>query len=539
MGAGSDKERELEATLADLRRELEEHRRTEKGLREQAGQYDRLFNRIVDAVIIHDKETHRIVHWNEAVLRIYGYSEDDLQAMTPFDLHPEEDMEAVRQNIGVRNVIRANTYTHLTKSGRAIDVEILSDDLDYAGRPAWISIVRDITERRQLERQLLHSQKMEAVGTLAGGVAHDMNNVLAGILSYASLLAADMGESDSQLSDVKEIIGLCGRGRDLARNLLGYARKGQYRSVSIAAQDLVGDVRAILERTIPKRIDIQVELPDHELLHVMGDPGQLSNALMNVCLNAVDALQDRGELVISVRDLELGERDLGNRPSLAPGHYLQLAVRDTGTGMSPEVLERACEPFFTTKPAGIGSGLGLAMVYGTIENHGGFVTIDSLSGKGTTVALHIPLAEVLELDPGVPESRIPPPRADAGVVLFVDDERPLRRSGKRLLQLLGYDVLLAADGRAAVEVYQKHRDEIALVILDLAMPVMDGFETLARLREMDREVKVLICTGYGSDDRTRAAFRCGQVDVLEKPFGLKDLSRAVEAALAKPSLPPP
>ncbi|MBW2452881.1 MAG: response regulator [Deltaproteobacteria bacterium] len=533
MGADSNDPRNLASQLKALRQQLDEERRSAETQRERAGQYERLFNRIVDAVIIHDKETHRILYWNDTVLRIYGYSEDELRAMRPHDLHPPEDLERVQKNIHLRNVDQAFTYTHLTKSGQRIDVEILTDELEHDGRPAWISVVRDITERRQLENQLLHSQKMEAVGTLAGGVAHDMNNVLAGILSYATLLATDTDDDDPRLADVQEIIGLCRRGRDLARNLLGYARKGQYRHTLIAAEDLVSDVRAILERTIPRRIELRTEVLGTAPPYLTGDPGQLSNALMNVCLNGVDAMEHRGVLTISSTVVELDARQVAGHESVAPGSYVRLQVRDTGTGMPAEVVNRVFEPFFTTKAAGTGSGLGLAMVYGTLHSHEGFVALDSTVGEGTTVSLYVAAAEAPAVKPTRPISSMPPPSIDGGVILLVDDERSLRKSGKRLLELLGYEVLLAADGRAAVEQYRQHGSAISLVILDLSMPVMDGFETLECLREMAPDIRVLISTGYSPADRTRAVLEQGHLEVLEKPFNLKSLSRSVHRALGR------
>ena len=385
------------------------------------------------------------------------------------------------------------------------------------------------TEGARLEAQLLQTQKMEAIGHLAGGVAHDMNNVLGVVMAEASLLQASLDKDDPQREGVDNMLTACRRGRDLTRNLLGFARKGRYVRSRVSLNEIVLRTIELLARILRRKISIETDLDD-ELCHVEGDRSQLSQALMNVCLNAADAMATGGTLTITTHNVML---DAGREQStgLAAGQYSRVQVIDTGVGMDRRTAERAIEPFFSTKPEGEGTGLGLSMAYGTIRNHGGALQVDSEPNAGTTIAWLLP---ALESDPDAAvqgSEPVPAGEPGVGVVLLVDDEELIRSAARRVLEQAGYTVLLAEHGQAAVDLYRDRMADIGLVVLDMIMPVMGGRETFRQLSEMNPAVRVLVCSGYGKDADVEALLSEGAAGFLQKPFAAGELSAAVAAAL--------
>ncbi len=385
-----------------------------------------------------------------------------------------------------------------------------------------LTIVRDITAQREAQEQARQAQKMQAVGRLAGGMAHDFNNLLSGIMGFASLLRADLGVDDPHTSDVDEILGLCRRARDLTQNLLGFARMGKYRKVSLDLNETIRHVQRLLQRTMPKGIQLVVQPAQATPPTIEGDPGQLEQVLMNLCINAIDAMGERGTLTITTRVID-PDPEQG-----ADALRVELSVADTGVGMDPEVIERAFEPFFTTKPQGKGTGLGLAMVYGTVDNHGGTVRLESVPGEGTEVTLSLPGVGA-QPAPSRPRRAVPVGPRGEGTVLVVDDEVMVRRAVGRSLRLLGYRVLQAAHGVEALEI--DANDPADLVVLDMAMPVMDGPETFRALRARRSDLPVLLCSGYAADSVAAELLVEPRVDFLQKPFELSVLAAAVERGL--------
>jgi CheY-like chemotaxis protein len=290
------------------------------------------------------------------------------------------------------------------------------------------------------------------------------------------------------------------------------------------------EVKTLLSRTIPKKIAIAMDLDD-QLKNIVGDRSQIHHALMNICINAVDSMQSQGTLTIETRNDP--PTDLGNSvfPNLDPGGYVAIKVHDTGIGMDQETQEKVFEPFFTTKPKGEGTGLGLSMVYGVINNHGGIVSTDSEPGKGTTVAVFLPATKQdhQPSTPGVEQRPSYSPKDER--ILVVDDEDIIRQSSRRLLEKLGYQVLTARNGEIASQIYKEKMDEISLVLLDIIMPVMDGAETFLSLQRMNPDVKVLLFSGFSSDEKVDMLLDKGAVGFLPKPFDLNTLSRVISKAL--------
>ncbi|HYU15689.1 MAG TPA: response regulator, partial [Candidatus Acidoferrum sp.] len=391
-------------------------------------------------------------------------------------------------------------------------------------------------ERERLREQLLHSQKLEAVGTLAGGVAHDMNNMLAAILGLAEHARVDLTTAPEAF---EQIIDAARRGSGFVRNLLGFSRRGQYRVERFELGSVVASITVLLSRTLPKEIELVSASKPGQVIE--GDAAQLGQALLNLCLNASDAMEGRGVLRVEVGETMLaGEsaRSLG----LTDGRYVTLAVSDTGCGMDVETRSRMFEPFFTTKPPGRGTGLGLAMVYGTITNHGGAIAVDSEPGRGTSIVLHLPAVEIADRPAPAAEPHVAqaPPVAgptrpaldEAGLVLVVDDEPLLRRITRRSLERSGYRVLTASDGAEGLAVFQESAADIGVVLLDMAMPVMGGAECFLRMRAFDPRARVLLASGYALEEDARACLAAGALGFLEKPFASARLLEAVALALS-------
>jgi two-component system, cell cycle sensor histidine kinase and response regulator CckA len=412
------------------------------------------------------------------------------------------------------------------------------------------------TERERLREQLLHSQKLEAIGTLAGGVAHDMNNLLAAILGVAELAR---NEPSTAREGIEQIIEAAQRGSEVVRNLLGFSRRGQYRKALIELAPVVATITALLSRTLPKEVEL---ISASTAVHaVEGDVAQLGQALLNLCINASDAMKGRGVLRIEVDEVLLVGDDARSRDAVE-GRYVTLRVSDTGCGMDAATRSRMFEPFFTTKPPGRGTGLGLAMVYGTITNHGGTIAVDSELGHGTAITIYLPARERAEQaghaaqapaaasppeqiaaaraatpgsSPGprsAPDATTSDRNARSGAVLVVDDEPMIRRMSQRSLERAGYRVLTASDGAEGLVVFREHAADIEVVVLDMAMPTMGGAECFRHLRAVDPAARVLLASGYALEEEARECLAAGALGILEKPFTTARLIEAVASARA-------
>jgi len=373
-------------------------------------------------------------------------------------------------------------------------------------------------ERKKLEKQIQHAQKLEAIGTLAGGVAHSFNNILIVILGRASLMRYNIDADHPYYEPLSSIESSVRSGAELTSRLLGYARKGKYQIIPLDLNQLVKETTDTIGRT-RKEITIQCELSE-DLFSINADHGQMEQVMLNLFVNAADAMPNGGKLIVKTQNvIQKDMKDKLNNPNA--GSYVQLAVTDTGIGMDKETMERVFDPFFTTKKFGKGTGLGLASVYGIIKSHSGYIKVNSEKGRGSTFTINLPASDQKARKLSLNANRI---IKGNGTILLVEDEEMVLEGGRIMIEELGYSVLEARSGKEAIEIYKENKDEVDMVILDMIMPVMGGGETYDRIKEINPNVKVLLCSGYSLDGQATDILKRGCDDFIQKPFSLDELS---------------
>jgi len=427
---------------------------------------------------------------------------------------------------------------------------IVEPQLQADGRQAWLrtnkvplrdasgtvvgilGTFEDITVERANEERLRHSQRMESVGRLAGGVAHDFNNMLAGILGAAELLQSDVGRTGRGHDLLRIVVRSAQRAADLTGKLLAFSRRGQLERRPTNLHEVVDDAVAILTRSIDRRITIEVERGAERSL-VMGDPSELETALINLGINARDAIEGEGRIRIATREVVLDVDDPRcATSSLEPGEYIELEVSDTGSGIPEDVVDRVFEPFFTTKDVGAGTGLGLAAVYGAVNEHGGAVTLEGRPGVGARFSITLPHCELAPvLESSAEPAAVPAPMTRPMRVLVVDDESAIRTVVRHVLEDLGYKVTLARDGREGLEIFSSDPQGFDGVLLDVVMPRMSGHECLRELRALRPDVRVLMSSGFTRDVTIESSGEDAVAGFLKKPYRPAELTEALAKLL--------
>ncbi|MBN1628038.1 MAG: PAS domain S-box protein [Deltaproteobacteria bacterium] len=517
-----------------LRISEEKYRELYEEVKKTEAVYRSLINSSADAIVMSGMDGE-ILYVNPSFVSLFGWSIDEMNLDTTSFIPAAEKYfykRLVEDTAKKGTQCRNHETRRRTKDGRSIDVSLsVSRYDDHEGMPAgMLYIYRDISERKQLEAQLVQAQKMEAVGTLAGGIAHDFNNNLQGIFTSIEIMLMGKDKDHPDYEKLKTIERSAERASNLTKRLLVFGRKMENRFEPVDLNNEVRQVADILERTIPKMISIFLDL-DQGIRMINADPGQLEQIMMNLGVNARDAMPDGGMLSFKSEEIFLDDKYCSAHPSSKKGDYVLLSVSDNGCGMSKEVLNHIFEPFFTTKKKGKGTGLGLSMVYGIVKDHGGSIICESAPGKGTTFKIFFPVAEFTDKK----ESEIEPERSIIGnnkTILLVDDEETNRDLGKEILEGFGYRTITAVDGESAIDCYMKNKDSIDLIVLDLIMPGMGGSICLEKIIRFDPDAKVIIASGFTSDKPMSDTLKKDAKDFITKPYNMKKMHEVIQRVLS-------
>ncbi|MGA2281833.1 MAG: PAS domain S-box protein [Verrucomicrobiota bacterium] len=509
--------------------DITERKRAEERIREQAA----LLDAASDAIYVYTLD-QTLTYWNDSAERLYGWTRaetlgrkiTELRMVDPATF--EEAHSALREQGHWSGELKTTD-----KAGKEFVVFCRwTMMLDVQNQPKEIlAINTDITERKQLETNFLRAQRMEGIGALAGGIAHDLNNILQPILMTVPLLRETTGDPESR--EMLDTVNSCAqRGADIIKQLLTFARGEPGARVPMPTRHILNELNKLMRETFPKNIQLRVNVPKN-LWQVLGDVTQIHQALMNLCVNARDAMSNGGTLTLAAENLTLDEAFAAMTPSAKPGPYICVSVTDTGMGIPPENLDRIFDPFFTTKEIGKGTGLGLATVLGVARGHGGFVRVNSQVGKGTIFELYLP-ASLEAKAAALPERETLPPRAAGELILVVDDEASVRGVVGRTLEKHGYRVVPAAEGVEAMGLFAQHRAEIRAVLTDMMMPDMDGPSLVRALRHLEPQLPILGMTGVGEKADIKGLETLGLLVLLTKPFNSAVLLDVLHQALAAP-----
>ncbi|MCK5738356.1 PAS domain S-box protein [bacterium] len=515
-----------------LEMNLEQQRRLQ--VEEQLQQSEERYRLIVNQApvgIIRFNNDWQVTDINDFGLKICGLDSFEMlvDQLNEYRLFSKEDANELR--LMLRNNRKVTSYQlELNLSDKSTAMLLVNGEYDeYETEIPYIFVFQDDTERFSLQEQLLHAQKQESIGTLAGGMAHDFNNLLSGIMGYASLI---LKEIDSQTNpfywDIKHILQISERGAELTKKLLALGRPHGYAPAPCQVNEIVDEVTSILTRTIDKAISV-ITQPAADLKMILADSGQIQQALLNICLNARDAIDGVGEIEIKTSNTFFDEQFVTQHVGVKAGPHVCISIADTGAGMDEFTKSKIFEPFFTTKAQTGGTGLGLAMVYGIVKTHEGLIEVDSQPGKGSAFLIYLPVTEGVV--PVAKEETTEQIFKGNELILVVDDEEIIRNIAKRILERAGYKVMTAGDGHDAAKLYQQYMDDIKLVILDLMMPHIDGVHTAALLKEVDTNVRILISSGYAKEEQLEKLRDMGISEIIQKPYQYNELLIQVRQTL--------
>lgn len=511
-------------------RDLSERRRAEEAqqlalarIAEQAS----LLDKAQDAILVRDLR-HRVTYYNKSAERIYGWTAEDVangSVRERFFPDPGVFDRAMRELL--RDGDWQGELSVIGRDGMRLTVESRWTLMrDASGAPRSVLVIdTDITERKSLEQRVLRAQRMESIGTLAGGIAHDLNNVLAPVLMSIELLK-DEPSPEERRQILATIEASTRRGAEMVRQVLTFARGVEGERTAVDLTRLLADIEKFVRDTFMKAIGVQTVIAD-DLPAVLGDLTQLHQVLVNLCVNARDAMPTGGQLTLQASVEQLTERDVGPYPGARPGPYVVVRVTDTGEGIAPQALDRIFDPFFTSKPVGKGTGLGLSTSLAIIKSHAGFIQVDSEVGRGSAFTVYLPAqAGAPATAPAVAAPA--PARGDGELILVVDDEEPVLRMAGLVLESFGYRVLLAASGDEAIALFTSHRDEIRVVFTDMTMPGLDGAAVISAIRACHTPARIVATSGLGAGQASNIA---GVLHFVPKPYTADTLLKAIADAV--------
>ncbi|HJR45210.1 MAG TPA: ATP-binding protein [Actinomycetota bacterium] len=528
---------DFQRLLRSVSHELAERRRAEAALRNSERTYRLLFEKNPEPMWIYDRDTLRFLEVNDTACDHYGYAREEWLNMTVRDIRPAEEVPAMLDSVAASGPVdRSGPWRHLKANGQEIEVEITSHEIDFESHPGRFVLAHDVTKRRQLEKQLQQSQRLESLGQLAGGIAHDFNNLLSVIQNYSIFVkealaeASPSEEMEAAIEDIEQISNAAKRAGSLTQRLLTFARQEVAHPEVVNPNEIIQEVEKLLKRTIGEEVDFR-SVVEEGVRPVRIDPSQLQQVIMNLAVNARDAMPDGGALKIETENIDVDQSYASGFRDLRPGRFVRIRVSDSGTGMPPEVVERIFEPFFTTKDVGQGTGLGLATVHGIVAQAGGAIHVYSEPGMGTAMSVLLPATDEAET---LEKPEVVRTLSGHETLLVVEDDAAIREVMRRLLTRQGYEVIVAASGAEAIEIAEDRTRAIDVVITDVVMPGMMGKEITERIAALRPETRLIYMSGYAQSVLdSRGRLEAGR-RLVEKPFTETALLTVVRESLDEP-----
>ena len=511
-----------------------EQKKIENALQKSEQQYRLLADTAQEMIVMHTLDGS-VEYVNPAVERLTGYSPEEIYQNNISFILPESELSEIRERNRMRRSGKNDQLLYTieieTKNGITLPVEASSTPVMNDGEITGILIVaRDISEKLKLQQQLVQAQKMEAIGRLAGGVAHDFNNLLTIINGYSSLILNSMPDDGTYFEEVKNIHDAGEKAEELTKQLLAFSRKQEMELSHLDLNNVILNIKKLLQRLIGEHITLTTELSD-DLNQVYGDKGQIEQIIMNLSVNARDAMPEGGNLILETAREKLPRKNRDFNFDIKPGTYNRLTVRDSGTGMDKAILQNIFEPFFTTKEAGKGTGLGLATVYGIVKQHDGYITVDSVQGEGSTFHVFFPVAEKTKADL---DETAEPEKDCRGTesILVVEDDEAVRKLVTRSLDSCGYTVHEFSRAEPALTKFMQDPASIHLIITDIVMPEMSGIDLANQIRDVDGDIEILLMSGYADD--TLEQYRMESYEnFIQKPFTPGQLTKRIRYLLDK------
>lgn len=524
-----------EKTLHVVWRDITDRKNADAALKESRDQLDAIFNSTKDGILVADIETKTFLAGNRAICEMLGYSIEEITKLKVDDIHPAKDLPQVVNHFEKQAKVEIDLAADipvLRKNGTIFFVDISTSLVTMSGKKCMIGIFRDVTARREIEEKARHTQKLEALGTLAGGVAHDFNNILAAILGYSELAMIELPPNSKMHNMLTEVIRAVKRATELIKQILIFSRHSTSNFSSTRIQSCVKEALQLLRATIPTTIEIKHEIADN-CGCIMADATQIHQILMNLCTNAFHAMEETGGILgVRLQEVYFTNNEEPALHGLPPGKYLKLEVSDNGPGIEDEIINHIFDPYYTTKPQGKGTGLGLAVVYGIVKDHGGIINVETRIGCDTTFTVILPVIDCTDKPDLDGENQSQPPAGNERI-LFVDDEESIAVFAQKMLETLGYTVRYETDSKEALEAFRDNPQGYDLVITDQTMPRLPGSELSKELMKIRPDIPIILCTGYSSMISEQKARDLGIRAFVMKPTNKLKFAQTIRKVLDK------